>query len=166
MLEQPHEWRVCGFVAGPEPREWQNALTANLLDQPALRKDDGEDVSKGGEGNEDAESTLRLWAEHIAEEGCGQDTSTADNLLAWDSGEVRNVGEHVQHADDTDGDRRRDLESPYGVPHLCHGIVCVGVADVAPDDVVESSDDTVCRASSPGEGIVEVVWLLNLEMAS
>ena len=71
----------------------------------ALGEDDGEDVPEGGERDEDGESALSAGAEDVSEEGRGEDAARARDLGFGHRGEVRDVREHVEDADD--GERGR-----------------------------------------------------------
>jgi len=161
VLEEAGERRVEGLVAGPEAREGQDALAPDLLHQPALREDDGEHVAEGGQRDEDRERALGLLAEDVAEEGGGEDAARGDDLLARHGGEVGDVREHVEDGDQAKGERRGDLERAHGVLRLGQGVVRVAVADVRPDDVVQRGDDAVRAARRAGEGVGEVVGLLD-----
>lgn len=136
MLEETGERSVEGLVAGEEAGEGQNAFATKLLDNTTLGEDDGENVSEGGEGDEDGEGTFSPGTEDIAEERGCKDTTAVGNLLAGHGSEVGDIDKHVENADSDDGNGGGALESTDGVLHLGHGVVGVAVANVGPDDVV------------------------------
>ena len=53
------------------------------------------------------------------------------------------VDKHVQDAHGDDRNGSCQLEGPHGVPHLAHRVVCIGVPDVGPDDVVQRGHHSV-----------------------
>lgn len=160
MLEQTSERCVEGLVAGPEAREGQDALTAELLDKTTLGEDDGEDVAKGGKGNEDGEGALGGATKNVAEQGSGDEAARGQDLLLGNGSEVGNVDEHVKNRDGTDGDGSSKLQGADRVLRLAEGVVGVAVTDVGPDDVVDGGDDTVGTAGGALKGIVEVVEVI------
>lgn len=168
VFEKTDKWGVEWLVGSPETRPWKNTLTTDLLNQTTLGEDDGEDVSEGGERDEDRKSSLSLWSEHVAEERGSKNTSRRQDLLAWNSCEVCNVGQHVKDGDGTEGSWSGNLQSLDWVLGLGKSVVGVGVSNVRPNDVVESGDNSVCGSGSSSKGIGEVIWLLNawLKVAS
>lgn len=168
MLGEANQGGVERGIASPEVGEGKDALASNLLDQTALGEDDGEDVAEGREGDEDGQGALGLGAEHVPEEGGGENAARGENLFARDGGEVRDVGKHVEDCYGAEGEGCGDLEGAHGVLGLGQRVVGVAVADVGPDDVVEGGHDAVGRAGGAGEGVGEVIGLLDarLEVAA
>lgn len=162
VLKQTGQGSVERTVAGEESRKGQNTLTAKLLDKTALGEDDTQDVAKGRQGDENGESSLGPLTKHVSEEGGGNKSLGFENLLLGHTGKIRNVGEHVQDGDGTNGQGSGNLESSGRVLGLAEGVVRVAVADETPDDVVERSDYTIGTAGSSLKGIVKTVDLLDL----
>jgi hypothetical protein len=157
MFKQTSQRRVEGLATAPEPGEWQDALTTELLHQTALREDDTQDVTKGGESDEDRQSALGTFAKHVSEKGGSNEALGGENLLLGHTGKVGNVDEHIQDRDGADGEGRSDLECADGVLHLAHGVVGVGVSDVTPDDVVQRRHDAIGTSSGALERVGEVL---------
>lgn len=162
VLEETGQGGVERSVAGEETRPGQNTLAAELLDQTTLGENDTENIAKGGQGDEDRESTFGSAAHDVTEKGCRHKATTLKYLLSRDSGEVGNIDQHVKDGDGDDTDRGGNLEGTDGVLGLAEGIVGVTVSNVTPDDVVESSDDTVGAAGGSLECVLEVLGLLVL----
>ena len=138
MLGEANQGGVERGIASPEVGEGKDALASNLLYQTALGEDDREDVSERRQRDEDGQGALGLGAEHVPEEGGGENAAGGEDLFAGDGGEVRDVGEHVEDCYGAEGEGCGDLEGAYGVLGLGEGVVGVAVADIGPDDVVES----------------------------
>lgn len=167
MLKETSERSVKGSVASPETRERQNTLATEFLDETALREDDTKDVSERRESDKDGHGALSSRAHDIAEERSSDKTLRGDDLSLGDGGEVGDVDEDVDDGDRDDGSGSSDLEGSHGVAGFAEGIVGVAVTDKAPDDVVQSSNNTISAAGSTLKGIAEVVGLLiSLEMAT
>ncbi len=162
VLREAGKRGVEGPVAGPEAGKGQDTLATELLNETALREDDAEDVAKSGEGDKDAHGALGRLAKHVAEERGGDEALGLEDLLLGDAGKVGDVGEHVEDGDAAEGEGRGELEGAGRVLGLGEGVVCVAVADEAPDDVVEGHDDAVAAARGALEGVVEVVDLAHL----
>lgn len=169
MLEETGSRRVEGTVARPETGEWKDTLATKFLDETALREDDGEDVAKGGEGDEDGQRALGSATKDVPEQRGSYKSAGGDDLLLGNRGKVSDVDEHVQDRDHTDGERSGDLESAHGVLCLGQGVVGVAVTNVTPDDVVKSGHDTISGTSGALKRLGEVVRLLvfgELEMTT
>lgn len=166
VLKQTHERGIERPITSPDARKGQDALAPELLHQPALRKNHTQDIAKSRQRDKDTEGTLGARPKDVAEKGAREDAAGAQNLLLWHGGEVGNVGQHVQDADNGNGGGSGDFQRAHRVLHLRHCVVCVAVADVAPDDVVEGGDDAVGAAGGAVEGAVEVVGLVDLEVAA
>lgn len=158
MFKEASQRRIKRTVASPEAGEWQDALAAKLLDQTSLRKDDTQDVAKGRERNKDRQSTLGRLAIHVAEKRSSHETLRLEDLLLGDGSKVGNVGEHIQDGNRANGQRRGKLESARRVLGLAKGIVGVAIADVAPNDIVQRRDNTICASRGAlkrlGKGVV------------
>lgn len=166
VLKEAHERSIERFIARPESGNRQYTFSPQFLNQSPLAEDDGKHVSESRERDKDVKGTLCLGSKNIAEKGTGQDASAADDFRLWDSGEIGDVGQHVEDADDYYRGRGCDFEGADGVFHLGHGVVCIAVADVGPDDIVEGGDDAVRGASGSLEGVGEVVrFFVEADMA-
>lgn len=167
VLKETSERSVERSIASPETGEGQNTLAAEFLDETTLREDNTEDISEGRERDKDGHGALSSWAHDIAEERSSDETLRGDDLSLGDGSEVGNVDEDVDDRDRDDGSRSSDLEGSDRVARLAEGIVGVAVTDKTPDDVVQSSDNTIRAAGGALKGIAEVVGLLVcLEMAT
>lgn len=167
MLKEAGERSVERSVASPEAREGQNTLATEFLDETTLREDDTEDVSKGRQSDKDGHGALSSRAHDIAEKRGSDETLRGNDLSLGDGGEVGDVDEDVDDGDRDDGSRGSDLEGSHRVAGFAEGIVGVTVTDKTPDDVVQSSDNTISAAGSTLKGIAEVVGLLiSLEMTT
>jgi hypothetical protein len=113
MLEEAHEGRVEGFVAGPEAGEGEDTFTADFLyhwlvmlsvyisygkgigagvrHTSTLRKDNAQYISKSRKCNEDGEDSFGTSSEHITEESCSYNLFGADYICFWDGSKVRNL---------------------------------------------------------------------------
>lgn len=162
MLKQTGQRGVEGTVAGEESRKGQNTLTTKLLDKTALGEDDTQDVAKSRQGDENGESSLGSLTKHVSEERGGNKSLGFENLLLGHTGEIRNVGEHVQEGDGANSQGSGNPESSGRVLGLAEGVVGVAVADETPNDVVKRGDDTIGASSGALKGVVEAVDLLDL----
>lgn len=162
MLKQTGQGSVERTVAGEESRKGQDALTTKLLDKTALGEDDTQDVAKSRQGDENGQRSLGPLAKHVSEERGGNKSLGFENLLLGHAGKIRNVGEHVQDRDGADGQGSGNPESPGRVLGLAEGVVCVAVADEAPNDVVKRGDYAVGTAGGALKGMVKAVDLLDL----
>lgn len=160
MPQKTWERSVERSIAGPEFGKRQDALATQLLHEPALREDHTEDIPQCRQRHEDGQGALGRRPHDVAEERRGDEPLGGEHLLLWHGGKVRDVDQHVKHADDADCEGRCDLERADGVLGLAEGVVGVAVADVAPDDVVERRDDAVGAARRPLKRVGEVVGLL------
>lgn len=166
VLEQTSQRRIERPVAGPETREGKDAFTAELLDKTALGEDDAENISKGRERDEDGECALGLGAKHVTEQRGGDEAFRGDDFLGRHRGEISNVDEHVQDRDGSEGQRGRNLQRPNRILGLGERVVGVAVSDVAPDDIVQRSDNPVCASRGSLECMVEIVRLVDLDGSS
>lgn len=167
VLKETSERSVERSVAGPETREGQNTLATELLDKTTLREDDTEDVSESRQSDKDRHGALSSRAHDVAEERSSDETLRGNDLSFGDGSEVSDVDEDVDDRDGDDGSRSSDLEGSHGVASLAEGVVGVAVTDKTPDDVVQSSDNTISAAGSTLKGVLEVVGLLvSLEMTA
>ena len=160
MLEQTGERRVEGSVACPETRKGEDALTTELLNQATLREDDAEDITKRGQSDKHGESALCGATKNIPKERSGYQATSCQDLFLRNGGKVGNVDKHVENRHDPDGQRGCNLERSDRIAGFAKGIVGVAVANIAPDDIVERSDNTICTPSSSFKGIGEVVRFL------
>lgn len=168
VLGEANQGGVERGIASPEVGEGKDTLASDLLDQTALGEDDRKHVPERRQRDEDGQGALGFGAEHVPEEGGGENAARGEDLFAGDGGEVGDVGQHVEDCYGAEGEGCGNLEGAYGVLGLSQRVVGVAVADVGPDDVVEGGHDAVGRAGCAGEGVGEVVGLLNagLEVAA
>lgn len=167
MLKETSERSVERSVASPETRERQNTLATEFLDETTLREDDTEDVSERRQSDKDGHGALSSRAHDIAEERSSDETLRGNDLSLGDGGEVGDVDKDVDDGDRDDGSGSSDLEGSHRVAGFAEGVVGVAVTDKTPDDVVQSSDNTISATGSTLKGVAEVVGLLiSLEMTT
>jgi hypothetical protein len=153
------EWAVAGEEAGVR----QDALAAKLLNNSALREDYRQNVTKGRQSDEDRKGAFGSRSNDIAEKRSCKNASRREDLILRHSGKVRNVGQHVKDRNAPERQRGGEFQGSDRVLRLGQGVVCVGVTDIRPDDIVESSDDSVRASCCSCEGIVEVVRVFDFD---
>jgi hypothetical protein len=165
VLEKTGQRRVEWAVAGEEAGVWQDALTTELLDDSALGEDHRQNVTEGGQRNEYREGALGSRSHDIAEERGCEDTPRREHLIFGHRGEVSNVGEHIEDSNTSERHGSGEFEGTDRVLRLGQSVVCVGVPDVGPDDIVEGGDNSVRAACRSCKGIVEVVRIFDFDGA-
>lgn len=167
VLEETSQRCVERSVAGPETGEGQNTLATKLLDKATLREDNTQDVAESGKGDKDRHGALSSRTHDVAEERSSDKTLRGNDLGLGNSGEVGDVDEDVNDGDRNDGGGSSNLESAHRVASLAESIIGVAVTDETPNDIVQSSDNTVGAASGALESAAQVVGLLvDLEVAA
>ncbi|KAI6776592.1 hypothetical protein HG530_000537 [Fusarium avenaceum] len=141
VLKETGERGVEGSVAGPQTRERQS--------------------------DKDRHGALSSRAHNVAEQRGGDKTLRSNDLSLGDGSKVGNVDEDVDDRDRDDGSGSSNLEGSHRVAGLAEGVVGVAITDETPDDVVQSSDNTVGASSGALKGVAQVVGLLiDLEVST
>lgn len=76
------------------------------------------------------------------------------------------VCKHIKHADYSESCRRGHLECSDRIFGFGKCIIGIAIADITPDDVVQSCDNSVGATSRSLKSIGKIVWLLDSEMAT
>ncbi|TLS23167.1 uncharacterized protein PpBr36_06213 [Pyricularia pennisetigena] len=145
--------------AGRDPKVGvgQHALAADLADHARGADEDGQQVAKGAEQDQDVEGRLGgAAAEHGGEEDGGGDLPGGGELGLGYGGKVGDVAEHVQHRHDEDRGGGVPLELGDRVPDLVDHVEGVGIARVGEDDVDQRHRQAVAVGRGALEGVAEV----------
>ena len=118
VLEQSGEWGVERLVAGPESTPGQNTLPSELLYDPTLAEDHRHDVTECGQRHENTQGPFRLLSHNVSEETGSENPSRVDDVVFGNSGEVGDVGEHVEDGNTTQCEWSSDLECSYWILRL------------------------------------------------
>lgn len=147
-------------IARKELGKGNEVASSKGLIQSALCKDDTEDVGDGGEGNKDAQSLGRAWAEDVLEIQFGNYLLTAQDILSRHGGEVGYLRQDVENGDQAQREGSSDQDGPFGVLDLAESVEHVGEADVGPDGIVRRRADAKDVGAAALKCVVEVarVW--------